>query len=227
MKKANLGFASILTIITLLLVGCNEKFKKEMPERHDEKPSEIVKAPDNIISLEQADLIYNNYTEHRASIIESYETQQRAPSEQFEVARFVDFDYDVLKEYIAFVDQEAKNAGVQKVTKMRLYFANYPDLNEFPNGKKIVHKRQNSIFMLPTLEKGGVNYGFYIGADGKPELISDWKAQTEKGMGFYQKNKERSHAGINLNFSLNSNLAGGQSLTLNYGGSGPPPKTDF
>ncbi len=225
MKKAKLGFASILTIITLLVVGCNEKFKKEMPDRHDEKPPEVVKAPENIISLEQADLIYNNYTEHRASIIESYETQKRAPSEQFEVARFVDFDYDVLKEYIAFVDQEAKKAGVQKVTKMRLYFANYPDSVAFPNGKKVVHKRQNSIFMLPTMEKEGVDYGFYIGADGKAELINDWKAQIGKGMGFYQKKEGRSHAGFN--FSLNSNLSGGQSLTLNYGGSGPPPKPDF
>jgi hypothetical protein len=213
----------LITALVFSFYGCNEQGKK--PQEED-KP--LLEAPDHIISLEQADSIYNNYSKHRVSIIESYEMQERVPEEKFQASRFVDFDYQVLKDYIAYVDQEAKKAGVQKVKTMRLYFANYPNKDNFPNGKRVIHKRQNSIFMLPTLDKGGENYGFYIGDDGKAKLVIDWKTQNDKGMGLYNVPKNKSYAGfIPNNFSLNSNLQGGKSLTLNYGGSGPPPKTDF
>lgn len=224
-SKKHLSYLYVISILVLNCYGCNEQTKKPQ-EKEEDKP--ILKAPDNIISLEQADSIYNNYSKHRVSIIESYEMQQRVPDEDFEASRFVDFDYQMLKDYIAYVDQEAKKAGVQKVQTMRLYFANYPNKANFPNGKRIIHKRQNSIFMIPTLNKSGENYGFYIGEDGEAKLIIDWKTQINKGMGFYDEAINKSHAGfIPNNFSLNSNLQGGQSLTLNYGGSGPPPKTDF
>ncbi|MBT8298943.1 MAG: hypothetical protein KJO52_11485 [Maribacter sp.] len=225
MIKAKNFLFNLLLISALVFssYSCNEQGKK--PQTEDQP---IIKAPDNIISLGQADSIYNNYSKHRVSVIEGYEMKERAPEENFKASRFVDFDYQMLKDYIAYVDQEAKNAGVQKVKTMRLYFANYPNKDNFPDGKKVIHKRQNSIFMLPTLDKGGENYGFYVGADGKAKLIIDWKTQNNKGMGFNEEPINKSYAGfIPNNFALNSNLQGGKSLTLNYGGSGPPPKTDF
>lgn len=198
--------------------GCNQQQKEN---------TLIVDAPTNIISLNEADAIYNNYSTHRVSLIESYETQQRQPDEKFEASRFVDFDYDAIKQYIAYIDQEALAGGVKKVTKLRLYFANYPNEEKFPNGKKVIHKRQNSIFMVPTLEKGGINYGFFIGKNGTAELIKDWKDSSKDGLGFSLDKKQEAQAGFVHNFVLNTSLQGSKSLAFNFGQGGPPPKTDF
>lgn len=198
--------------------GCNQQQKENAP---------IVDAPTNIISLNEADAIYNNYSTHRVSLIESYETQQRQPDEKFEASRFVDFDYDAIKQYIAYIDQEALAGGVKKVTKLRLYFANYPNEEKFPNGKKVIHKRQNSIFMVPTLEKGGINYGFFIGNNGTAELIKDWKDSSKDGLGFSLDKKQEAQAGFVPNFVLKTSLQGSKSLAFNFGQGGPPPKTDF
>ena len=219
MKTAQ-KLVSKFSVLILMIAFCINCGKKTSAEHEEEKPT--VEAPTNIISLKEADVIYNNYSKHRVAVIEPYETTERAPEEKFEASRFVDFDYETIKQYLDYVDQEAAKAGVKKVTKLRLYFANYPNEQQFPNDKKVVHPRQNSIFMVPTLEKGGINYGFYIGPNGKASLITDWKTSLEKGMGFL-KEEEKAYAG----FSMNTNLDGDGSLTLNFGHGGPPPKTDF
>lgn len=228
MKKAQklLWKFCIVSILTLSLTACGDGKEKPSPENNNENPP-IVEAPANIIALEQADDIYNNYTKHRVAVIENYETQERSPSEKFEASRFVDFDYQMIKDYIAFVDQEASKAGVKKVTKLRMYFANYPNKDKFSDGKKVVHKRQNSIFLLPTMAANNGDYGFYIGDDGKPKLIVDWKTEMQKGMGSVLKKQSKQHASLVPNFFTNSSLFVSQSLTLNYGNGGPPPKTDF
>lgn len=215
------------TICICLILGiasCNEK-TKENPDAAEQTP--IVKTPSAIISLGEASAIYDNYTKHRIPLIESYETQERVPDEKFEASRFVDFDYQTMKQYLAYIDQEAKNAGVKKITKLRLYFANYPDQDKFPNGKTVIHKRQNSIFMVPTLEQDGINYGFYVGSDGNAALIKDWNGNLKGDMGLKLDTKQKAFAGYAPNFSLNSNLQGSKSLALNFGQGGPPPKTDF
>ena len=206
------------------IFGCNQQQKEDAP---NPKNPPIVDAPTNIISLNEANAIYDNYSKHRVSLIESYETQQRQPDEKFEASRFVDFDYDAIKQYIAYIDQEALAGGVKKVTKLRLYFANYPNEDKFPNGKKVIHKRQNSIFIVPTLEQGGINYGFFIGSNGTAELIKDWKGSSSEGIGSSFNNKQEAQAGFIPKFSLNTSLQSSKSLALNFGQGGPPPKTDF
>lgn len=218
-RPSSITLPILCTLLLLFIVSCNQESKK------DEPVPPIVEAPSNIISLNEADVIYDNYTKHRVQLIEPYE-QQRIEGEDFTAGRFVDFDYDTIKQYIEYIDQEAKNAGVKKVTKLRLYFANYPNTDKFPNGKKVIHKRQNSIFMVPTLDKGGINYGFFIGANGNAQLIRDWKDGTMDKIGFIT-TSDKAQAGIMPNFSLNSNLQESKSLALNFGQGGPPPKTDF
>ncbi len=228
MKKSTTLFTKAFSFLLITgLIGCGEKRSDKQEKEHKETQTQV-KPPANIISLEMADSIYMNYSKHRAAIIEDYEIKQRSPQEKFEASRFVDFDYETIKQYIDYVDQEAKKAGVPKVTKLRLYFANYPDKKDFDDGKKVVHPRQNSIFMIPTLEKNGANYSFYIGANGKPELVLDWKAENSKGMGLLEYDGKKAYAGFGPDFfSTPNSQIGGTSLTLNHGGSGPPPRTDF
>lgn len=229
MKNAKrvLWKSAIPLIIVFGLFSCGDRKQKPKEEKPKEEKPVIVEAPENIISLEQADAIYENYTKHRLPLIETYETRERAPSEKFEAARFVDFDYESIKKYIAYVDQEAAKGGVKKVTKLRLYFANYPNEKKFKDGKDIVHPRQNSIFLLPTLEKNDQDYGFYIGEDGKAKLIRDWSSEMQKGMGSLNKQEEIQHASIVPNFFTSNSLQGDKSLTYNHGNGGPPPTGDF
>lgn len=223
--------AMAMVTIALLFASCKgnaeQKPNQEETTQPQDTPAELIKAPEQIISLEQAEAIYNNYSAHRVPLIENYETKRRAPQENFEVARFVDFDLAVLKQYIAYVEQEAQSAGVEKVTNMRIYFANYPNEQLFSDGKAVVHPRQNSLFLVPTLEKGGEHYAFYIGDDGKPALIIDRTTNGNNGMGSLFKNNGKSHASLVPSLSLNTNLYRGTSLTLNRSGSGPPPHSDF
>ncbi|SIQ34605.1 hypothetical protein [Maribacter ulvicola] len=225
MKRPTTIISKILCAILIsICFSCNQPKKEKEPEI---KEPTKVKAPTNIISLNEADAIYNNYTKHRVQIIEDYENQERPSEEKFEASRFVDFDYKTLKQYIAYLDQEAAAGGVDKITKLRLYFANYPNEEKFPNGKPVVHKKQNSIFMVPTLDQEGINYGFYIGDDGKAELIKNWKENNSDGLSFQLDKKNKAYAGFVPNFKLNSNLQGSKSLAFNFGQGGPPPKTDF
>lgn len=225
--KQKLWKFAVVFILVFSVTNCGDGNQKPQKENSQEENPPAVEAPTNIVSLEQADAIYTNYSKHRIPAIEIYETKKRAPSEAFEAARFVDFDYQMIKDYIAFVDQEAANAGVKKVTKLRMYFANYPNENKFSDGKKVVHQRQNSIFLVPTIATNDGDYAFYIGDDGKPKLIADWKAEMQNGMGTIMKQQSREQAILVPNFFANTNLFVGQSLTLNFGQGGPPPKTDF
>lgn len=223
-NRFNLGAFAPCTFMLFSMLSCNTEKKEKSIEI--KAPIEVL-APSNIISLEDANSTYDNYTKHRINLITSYETQKRVPQEKFEPARFVDFDYEMIKDYIAYVDQEAKKAGVKKVTKLRMYFANYPNEKKFKDGKEVVHPRQNSIFITPTLEKNGGNYSFYIGNDGKPELIIDWKAEIQKEVGLIRTKQQTQEASIVSNFFTNNAIYSYQSLILNRGNNGPPPKTEF
>lgn len=211
---------AVLAFLSFTFISCNETGKEKPQQNPEEEPKEPkeIKAPENIISIEDASAIYKNYTDYRVPSIVRYETLQRAPSEKFEAARFVDFDYQMIKDYIEYVDKEAENAGVKKVTKLRMYFANYPNETKFKNGKDVVHPRQNSIFLVPTMAADGGNFGFYIGDDGKAKLIRGKTTNLKEG-------SDKSEASLVPSF--NNVFYSNKSLILNYGNGGPPPFGDF
>lgn len=227
MENSKQLLASVLSLLLLSMISCQDKSKKNGDEKptEEEPKTEMVKAPEGIISLSEAKSIYTNYTENRVGIIEDYE-QRTHQAPDFKAARYADFDYETIKQYIAYIDQEAEKAGVEKVTKLRVYFANYPD-EEIFGGKKVVHPRQNTLFMVPTLNQEGQNYGFFIGPDGKAELIKNAVQSDGKGMGSTYSDQTKSYAGFAPSFSTPPNFYQGGSLTLNHSGSGPPPTGDF
>ncbi|MCL6265139.1 hypothetical protein [Flagellimonas myxillae] len=219
MKNTKKVTIPLMALVFLILASCQQQKKQQETEPAPAETQEMVKPPEGIISLEESKSLYDNYTENRAGIIQDYEVQR---GEGFEAARFSSFDYATIQQYMAYIEQEAKSAEVD-ISSLRLYFANYPDKEDFPNGKKIVHPRQNSIFIVPTMKVDGQDYGFYIGADGKAKLIKD--AVGAKGMGSTTE-KQKAYASFAPNFSPAA-LQGGGSLNLNRGQSGPPPNPDF
>lgn len=212
MKNNRKVAALFLGSLLLILGSCQRGPKKE-------EPTEPVPPPKGIISLEESKSLYDNYTKHRWDMIQQYELE-RKPGEEFVPARFSDFDYATIKQYITFIEQEAKEAQVD-ISSLRVYFANYPDKERFPDGDKVVHPRQNSIFIVPTMKVDGQDYGFYIGADGKAKLIKG--AVGENGIGYKSGQGERAQAGF---VPALTTASGEQSLNLNHGNSGPPPHTD-
>ncbi|WP_158974095.1 hypothetical protein [Cellulophaga sp. L1A9] len=232
--KKNLG---LLFIAFSLLVSCNSEKKPTTPdaqpnqkEQHEETPKEI-KAPEKIITITEAKEVYDNYTQKRANLIEATEEPLEDGS-KFIASRFGDYDIETVKNYIAYVEQEAKEAGV-KVETLRFYFSTYPDKKEFPDRKKVKHPRQNSFFILPTMKVDTMNLGFYIkdSGDGKKEaaLIRDYPGVLDSKMGATKK-ANKSYASFGLSSNASSTLFyGDQSLIMNEGQMYPPPpkESDF
>ena len=201
---------------SLLLIGaCQQGPKKEEPT---EPKQEKVLPPEGIISLEESKSLYDNYTKNRLNIIQQFETE-RSPDKKYIPARFTSFTYSDMKDYMAYVEQEAEEAGV-KVASLRLYFANYPDKSNFPDGKKVVHPRQNSIFIVPTTLIDGEELGFYIDANGNAKPIKGVFSSSEAG----EKGEPNTSQ---ASFAPSLFQGGSTSLNLNHGSSGPPPYTDF
>ncbi|MDC6366756.1 MULTISPECIES: hypothetical protein [Flavobacteriaceae] len=223
MKNTRKAALIFLGSLLLMLGSCKQVQKEETSEPALEKPrEEKVAPPQGIISLEESKSLYDNYSKNRVEIIQAFELETN-DDENFKAARFSSFGYEEIKQYMAFIEQEAKGAGVD-ISSLRLYFANYPNKKDFPDGKKIVHPRQNSIFIVPTMKVDGHEYGFYIGEDGKAKLIKNAVGANE--IGSTQKTKQRSYASFAPTTSAPATYAS-QSLTLNRGSAGPPPDADY
>ncbi len=151
--------------------------------------------------------------------------------QKFDVARYTYYDYKTIKQYLAYIEQEAEKAGVE-IASLRFYFSNYPDREAFDDGKKVVHPRQNSIFLMPTVSRDGQDYGFFIreGESGSEVVLLNGQLEprTTAGMGVNGTVEYRSEAGFVPVLTLNNAgsatvLQGDTSLILNEGNSAPPP----
>jgi len=216
MKNIGKITTALSASILFALGACQELPKKGDPEGPGN--GEKVKPPKGIVSLEESKSLYDNYSRNRADLIQKYE-MDRDPDGKFKPARFAEFNFEEIKQYMAYIEQEAKDADVE-IGSLRFYFANYPKEAHFPDGRKVVHPRQNSIIIVPTMEVDGGQWGFYIGADGKAKQIRN--AVENKNMG--QGDGETARASL---FPTPVPLQDPKSLNLNHGDSGPPPDTDF
>ena len=200
--------------LAILFTACQEKPKKE---NHEMEAQEITyEVPKQIISLEEADSLYVNYKNRRVKFIEKMEAGSQTDGKPFVPTQFVSFDIKVLKEYIGYVEQEAKKGGTT-ADSLRIYFGNYGNTStKYP--------KQNTVFLLPTAAVNNDYGGIFIDSEGKAKLVRDWvNEQLDGGL----KGNQKSEASILPSFSSASPLQEGTSLTLNFGQGGPPPKTDF
>ncbi|GGG51556.1 hypothetical protein GCM10011414_21430 [Croceivirga lutea] len=208
--KSTLGFLSLLLFVT----SCQEKPKENTAgEEENTPPTAEVMAPKQLISLDKADELFKNYKQRRAESIMKFETEmQEAGDKAFVPTQFVTFDINVMKDYIAFVEQEAKKGGTT-VDSLRIYLGNYGDLEK--GWKK---KRRNTVFVVPAAKAEGGYGGIYIGDNGKALLMSNFFKKEED-------DEPKSEASFIPNF--NSFLYGNGSLILNDANNHPPPYGDF
>ncbi len=199
--------------ILVLLASCNQQPKKAEPGEGDNEIVKEVSTPEDIISLDEAKKYCENYERRRIPSIVKFETAQSDSDEKFVPTQFIAFNLDSLKNYIAYVEQEAKKVNVAP-DSLRIYLANYGKEGRDPN--------RNTLFILPTAKVGGDYGGFYIDGD-EAKLIRNFWPKDENGG---QNEEPRSKASFVPNFNT-SLFQGSKSLIFNYGGSGPPPKMDF
>ena len=211
-RLKTLLYTLLLGGVLLAVASCGQQ---DQQPRQPEKTQEAA-APEQIIPLETAREYYRNYSDRRAPLIARYEDSvnlARGIKDSFPVARYVAFDYKVIKQYMAYIEQEAARVGTD-ISSLRIYFANNPDEARFS------HPRQNSLFLIPTVEVEGGQYGLYI--DGEKPGYLNWQLQPwqGRGMGMLNDPGDKAEAGF---ISSHMFLQGTKSLILNFGGSGPPP----
>lgn len=163
--------------ILLLLSACGEKPHNNDDHDDDHHEGAEVAAPANIISVVQADTLYQEYGNKRVDLIQNAQNvDENGEPIDPEDPRFVPatralvIDYNVLKAYIAFIDKEAKNSKVA-VKSMRIYLGKYPDQGS-ANGKR---PGSETVFMNPTtIFDGGNEASFAIqnNADGTSTAVS-------------------------------------------------------
>jgi len=213
MKKLKVpNVTLVLLSIALIAMGaCNEQPKKDgEPEMITEEVEEV-EAPEEIISLDEAKTLCENYENRRIPSIVKLEMEENDDGEKFIPTQFVAFNLETLKTYIKYVEQEAQKAKVAP-DSLRIYLGNYGKEGRDPN--------RNTVFVLPTAKIGDDYGGFYIGTDGQAKLIRDyWPKGGQEG-------EPKSKASFVPNFNA-SLMQGGGSLVMNRGNSGPPPHTDF
>ena len=131
--------------------------------------------PGNIIPLQVADSLYKNYGNSRVSLIEMTEnineegdTIVEGDARYKRATRAVTVSYKKLKEYMAYIEQEAKAADIE-IVEMRFYFGKYK--NDFPEKNK---RGRATLFLNPATEftlsdgtKDTVSYAIVTGVNGK------------------------------------------------------------
>ncbi len=201
--KFLLGLLAVLS-----LLNCNNK---QSPEK-EEVPIKVEspKPPSKIIPLEQAMELYNTYTERRVPIIQKYEINNNRS--EFHPTRYAEYDYKTIKEYILYIENEAKKAKVD-ITKLRFYFTTYPNAEKFKNGAQIKYPGHNSFFMVPTIKNKNRHDAFYTitekGGNTKSYFIENRKNELYKNKASFFSFKQAER--IN-------------SLILNEAGLIPPPR---
>ncbi len=212
----------------LLFINCGD-IKKDQEQEHgaaEEKP--IVQSPKSMITLDEARTLYKTYDERRVGMIQHYEdsiNKRKGIDEKFYVARYVEYDYETIKQYMAFIEQEAQAAKVD-ISSLRIYFANNPSENE-----KLTHPRQNSVMLSPTTTVDNNEYLFYIddSLEEEPKAVMlNWDfdplPNLSQDEGTSQDKTQRASILPNLNSKgATKAYQEGISLTLNRGNSAPPP----
>ncbi|WP_373517323.1 hypothetical protein [Pricia sp.] len=158
------------------------------------------------------------------------DTAKQKP-QQFEAARFIHFKYDSIKKYMAYIEREAELSG-EKIESLRVYFSNNPEKEEYSKGIKVVHPRQNSVMLSPTIKRNDQEFIFFTADenDGKRRAITltDDFLEIKKGTNTFESlNGSKSKASIIPSLfsppvNSPSPFFAANSTTYNRGNGSPP-----
>jgi len=211
---------SLCLFFGIFFIGCEDSTQGEPP--YEGPPKEI-------ITVKQAFEMYGSYSTRRVPLIQRYEDSISDDSSKFTPTRYAEYELKAIKQYIAYIEHEAKEAGVN-VNTLRFYLANYPDSGKFDGGAVVRYPRRNTFFVVPTTDIDGKNEGFSIEEiNGKPTAVAiSRKMGRENGAQKSQSDTtaQVNEAGFFMPNSTSVQGSGTTSLILNDGSIVPPPGTD-
>ena len=110
MKNFNPRFKKILAllVLTTAFIACDG-----VPDKTDDDGAEYDGPPKQIISVKDAKSMYDSYTDRRSTIIKKYEEEQDS-TEKFYPTRYGKYDFETMKHYMAYLEDQAKMAKVNK-----------------------------------------------------------------------------------------------------------------
>ncbi|QQX76731.1 MULTISPECIES: hypothetical protein [Aequorivita] len=219
MKTQTIQTVLLLICINLMLFSCQDI------STHNESPYEGP-PKDHIISVDRAQEMYDAYSQRRVPILQKYEDSIAADGSKFTPTRYAEYDLKTIKQYIAYIEHEAKEANVE-IQTLRFYLSNYPASDKFPNGDVVKFPKRNSFFVVPTMAYEGKNVGFYLeDIDGVYTALPI----NRNGLRGKDENKMRDEPQGNVNeagffISAAPTLQGGgtTSIIFNEGNITPPP----
>lgn len=212
----------LLICINLMLFGCQE------PNTHTEPPYEGP-PKDNIITVERAREMYDAYAQRRVPIIQKYEDSITADGSKFTPTRYAEYDLATIKQYIAYIEHEAKEAKID-IQTLRFYLSNYPNSDKFPNGDAVKYPKRNSLFVVPTMAYEGKNVGFYL-----EDIDGEYTAVPINRNGLRDKGNDETpnapqdsvnEAGFFVSSASSVQGGGTTSVILNDGNITPPPANE-
>lgn len=201
-------FMGIIAMFLILFTACETGGQSKV----EKKP---VDPPKQIISKDTAAILFKEYTRGRVpQVIAALDT---AAQENFIPARYTEFEYDVIKKYIDYIEQEAKAAN-KEIETLRIYYAVYPP----GMGSK---SKKSTVFLVPATEFEGKNRAFEVRKDGEStEAVPiPWDFGTGiKQMGMQVQHNQRQYATFGPS-PATTTVQSNKSLVLNDGNTAPPP----
>ncbi len=203
MRKITFFTAALFAFF--LVTSCDK------PCECEEAEAPITGVPGNIIPLQVADSLYQNYGNSRVSLIEMAEniteegdTIPKEDANYKQATRYVSFSFTEMKKYMAYIEQQADSANTE-ILQLRVYFGKY--------GKKPKNKaNKGTVFFNPTAE--------FTLADGTKDTVSFAILNTAGGV------KKAVTVGSVLDgsaFDAEMGAEDVQSLSENLGYPAPPP----
>jgi len=200
-----------LTMMALVLVDCKGGETNNDDDNNSGPPTvDVVERPDMAIELDEAIALYQNYGENRVKLIEIHENEEVGEVDDYQATRSLTFNYKELRQYLDYVEQEAKEADTD-IMGIRVYLGQY-DTENSP------HPNAETVFFNPTMNKDGSEVAFAIqNQNGNPTavpvgVLQDYYLKTGKI-------KTPGKANLVLIQDDVTSLAG------NHGSRRPPPKT--
>ncbi|WP_298900992.1 hypothetical protein [uncultured Psychroserpens sp.] len=214
--------------LALFIVSCDRKKDKRSFDN-------IFK--NHIISKEQGVNMFREFQRNRTKIIEPI-LQKKYGDPSFEDTKFVWLSLEDMKEYMAFLEAIQEENPKKEVSGLRVYFAAYPNERQY-NGKTIKHPKQQTFFMIPTVNSGwadgnNVNVShlpFVIEPDGKNRLKGKFKIVKELMLDykkdgrydFYNKRNGIQEGSFNMFKTLVPKYKETTNTLFNEGEMSPPP----
>lgn len=199
-----------LTFSLFLVMACGG------PGKETPVVQEPADAPKQIISEEQAAVLFDTYSTNRVPCIEEFQkAAMKEGDEEHIVARYTSFDFKVMQEYMKYIEEQATIAG-KDIKTLRIYYATYPDASEKDPNK-------NTVFLVPTTDFGRDIKAFKIAVEGDKHMAEaiPWNFDLR---GQVETDDQKNQAGFFPMMTTNTLVhPGGHSLILNDGSTAPPP----